>query len=41
MSKRYRFTKEDFKIITQWGVEYYKEHKQECDKLAEMVGLIG
>ena len=28
-------------LATQWGVEYYKEHKQECDKLAEMVGLIG
>lgn len=27
------------KLATQWGVEYYKQHKQECDKLAEMVGL--
>lgn len=28
------------KLATQWGVEYYKQHKQKCDKLAEMVGLI-
>lgn len=26
-------------LATQWGVEYYRTHKQECDKLAEMVGL--
>ena len=28
------------KLATQWGVGYYNDHKQECDKLAEMVGLI-
>ena len=46
MSKRYRFTKEDFKIITQWvhenideNIEVAKSDRFECDTDEEIIYL--